>query len=298
MKKVLLFAIIIFTTISLQAEIHYQDFGQDGWRIGLNENVPVDVESDGIIDFYINGYADELGFVPVFAQGCFSSWSNSAYNNLGSRELRIHASGDMMSSSMNTFDFIDGDRGSAFSANTNELANGWVDGQDTYIGFFIFATHQFGWIKVAVDVSTQELVLKEMAYESGYYAPIEIGFTGQPEPEIPQPQMKETKGHAPNNGTLETTTSNQDLEKELQELSITPNPVSEKVNIYLNYQSDENLSIVITNSVGKEMFRTTEIISSGETSLDVSVDRWANGIYFIQFRNEKGVKTERLSVAR
>ena len=293
MKKIILFACALFTTLTIHAELHYTSYG-DGWRIGLNENVVVDIDNDGADDFYVNQYTDELGFTPIFAKGCFSSESSLAYTVFGARELKIHQAGDILDASAPTFEFIDDGRGSAYSSSTNQFADGWVDGQDTYIGFFIFTSGRFGWMKVAVDLSTQELIIKEMAYNDESYGAIEIGYTGVPiTPNLPNVNANDGKS-----GDYETAleTSTNELTA-IENLVITPNPAADQFTIILNNTSNEDLSIVISNSVGKEVFRTTNNIIPGEFTLDVSVSNWANGIYFIQFHGAKGIKTERISIA-
>ncbi len=307
MKKAILFTFAFIFTLSLQAELHYQSFGA-GWSIGLNQNVVVDIDEDGDPDFFINGYNNELGFVPVFGKGCFSSPSYDAINNIGSRELTLHQTGDVLDQTLNTFDFIDNDRGSAFNANTNELALGWTHMQDQYIGFFIFGSGRFGWMKVAVDTDNKKIIIKEMAYEDQYYTAVTIGYTGQlpstntiatpnafeVNPNIESPTSTISRDDLP----VQSPTSTNQLEKEVTELLVAPNPASDIVNITLNYMGEENLSIIVTNSVGKEIYRNPNNILQGETSVEISVSDWSNGIYFIQLQNEKGIKTERLSINR
>lgn len=295
MKKALLFAFAIFTTSTLLAEISYINYGSNGWHIGLNENVIVDIDEDGSPDFYINGHANELGFVPIFAQGCFGSESSGAYNNIGSRELKIYQAGDILDPSINTFAFIDDDRGSGYEALTGTFADGWTDGEDVYIGFFIFTSGKFGWMKVSIDATAQELIIKEAAFEDAYQA-IEIGDTGQPQEQAPNLTYNQSKES--NDGVLESTVSTNELEKNIQELTISPNPANEFVNIYLDYNGEEALNIVISNSVGQEVYRTYNNIPNGEINLEIPVTNWNSGVYFVQFQSKKGIKTERISVGK
>lgn len=300
MKKALLFtfAFIFISALSLQADIIYTNYG-DGWHVDLNENIVVDADMDGSNDFYINGYTDELGFVPIFAKGCFSSPHGTAYNNLGSRELTIHQPGDMLDMSLNTMSFIDDDRGSAAALSSNgsaDLATGWEDGQDRYVGFYIFGTGRFGWIRVALDINAQQLIIKEMAVEMTSHGELEVGYTGQVV--IVEPPLTPVNNIRAGEVTTVETTSTEELEKDLQNVMIAPNPATNRVNVYFDYQGTENLNIVIVNSVGKEVYRTNNGLSTGEVNLDIPITDWNSGIYFIQFQSEKGVKTERLSVVK
>ncbi len=292
MKKALLFSFALCLTLSLQAELHYTSYGPNGWHIDMNENVVVDIDNDGANDFYVNGWNNELGFVPIFGKGCFSSPNGSATTIFGSRELTIHQAGDIMDASVNTFEFIDDGRGSGYSADTDQLADGWVSGEDRYVAFFIFGSGRFGWMRVAMDVPNQKVIIKEMAYDTEYYGEIEIGYTGQAAT-VPTIDSKEklSSFEAPPVATEE-------IEKDLQELSVFPNPANELVNINFDYQGVDQLSIIVVNSVGKEVFRNATNVSTGTVNLEISTSTWNSGIYFIKFQSEKGVKTERLSVAK
>ncbi len=291
MKKLSLLALAICLALSLQAELHYTSYGPNGWHIGINENVVVDIDNDGVNDFYVNAWYNELGFVPIFGKGCFSSPSGSATTVFGARELTIHQAGDILDASVNTFDFIDDDRGSGYSANTNQLADGWEDGEDHYVAFFIFTSGRFGWMRVEMDITNQKLVIKEMAYDTEYYGTIEIGYTGQAVT-IPTIKTKET------NSNWEVPVANEEIEKEVQKLSIFPNPAVENVNLHFDYQGTKRLSIVVINSVGKEVYRNDNNIITGTVNLEISTSTWNTGIYFIQFQSDKEIKTERLTVAK
>ena len=292
MKKALLLSFALCVTLSLQAELNYTNYGPNGWHIGMNENVVVDIDNDGANDFYVNAWNNELGFVPIFGKGCFSSPNGTATTIFGSRELTIHQAGDILDASVNTFAFIDDDRGSGYSANTNQLADGWVSGEDRYVAFFIFGSGRFGWMRVEMDITNQKVIIKEMAYETEYYGEIKIGYTGQTAT-TPTIDVKETVGNFE-----ASPVANEEIEKDVQELSVFPNPANERVNINFDYQSTEQLSIIVINSVGQEVFRNSNNIITGKVNLEISTSTWNSGIYFIQFQSEKGIKTERLSVTK
>ncbi len=277
MKKALLFFFFTITVIALQAqsEIIHESFG-DGWVIPMNANEAVDIDNDGSVDFYINGFQDELGFVPIFAVGCFSSPSELAYTSFSSRELQIHETGELVQlNELNLFDYIDDDRGSAYSL-TGGLADGWVDGQDVYIGFAVIIVNtpghvRNGWLRTSVNTTTNELTIHEWAYsevQENYDGGILVGDTGE-------------------------VTSVKSLDN-IQDISISPNPATENVQVVFDYTGNENLSVVIQNSIGQVVYRD----NSGSNILNVATDNWTNGIYFVRFETETGIHTERLSVAK
>lgn len=278
MKKTLLLSFLSFAffTLSAQTEITYKSFG-NGWVIPINANLEIDIDEDGTTDFYINQEQDEIGFTPIFAVGCFASPNASAYTSFNARELTLHEEGDWIQlNGDNFFDYIDDDRGSGYSL-TGGLANGWVDKEDTYIGFAVIVDNNVrnGWMTVSINVSTNELTIKEWAY-TNLVANYEGGITA---------------------GDKGETSSVKKLEN-IEAITISPNPADDKVQLAFDYSGNEDLSVVIQNSVGKEVYRNDAAIPFGNTNLNITTSDWANGIYFIRFETETAIRTERLSIAR
>jgi len=285
MKKTLLLSFLSFTffTLTAQTEITYKSFG-DGWVIPVNANIAVDVDENGIVDFYINQYEGELGFSPIFAVGCFSSPDEYAYTSFNSRELSIHEEGDLIQlNGDNLYDYIDDDRGSSFST-TGGLAEGWVDQKEVYLGFALIAPVpngtgtgvRNGWLTASVNTATNELTIKEWAYNTELELNYEGGILA---------------------GDRGETSSVKKLES-IEAVSINPNPANAKVQVNFDYSGDENLSVIIQNSVGKEVYRNDTALPFGNTSLNITTSDWANGIYFIRFETATAIRTERLSIAR
>ncbi|MBT4968051.1 MAG: DUF5011 domain-containing protein [Bacteroidetes bacterium] len=80
-------------------------------------------------------------------------------------------------------------------------------------------------------------------------------------------------------------------------VSIYPNPAQGTVNISLNLSSRENVDIIVFNSVGKIMERV-ELKNTTSTILQIQVNDYAEGIYFVKtFFNNK-VVTNKLSVVK
>lgn len=279
MKKTLLLSLLSVVLFSLhaQTEIIYKSFG-NGWAIPVNSNLEVDIDENGTVDFHINQHQDELGFSPIFAVGCFASPAESAYTSFNSRELTLHEEGDFIQlNGINLYDYIDDDRGSGYSL-TGGSADGWVDQQDVIIGFAILEGSEVrnGWLTASINISTNELIIKEWAYTD--WEPLETGGI-----------LAGDKG--------ESTTSVKRLEN-IEAISISPNPANERIQLAFDYSGNENLSIVIQNSVGKEVYRNDADIPIGSTSLNITTSDWTNGIYFIRFETVSAIHTERLSVAR
>jgi len=277
-KKFTLLSFFFITICTLHAQITYTSFG-DGWTIPLNANVATDIDNDGIIDFFINGHQDELGFVPVYLQGCFSSPSVSAYTSFNARQLQIHQEGELIQvNGNNIFDYIDDDRGSSYSV-TGGTANGWENQQDVYVGFVVMlnggSSVRNGWIKTAIDIDNQQLLIKEWAYT-------------EPEPQSSGGILAGDRGESTSVKTLNT----------IESVSISPNPASDRVILKFDYTGSEDLSLIIQNSVGKEVYRTGTKLPTGSININLNTSQWTNGIYFIRFETETGIRTEKLSITR
>ena len=278
MKKFLLLSFLSITMYTLNAQITHTSFG-DGWTIPLNANLAVDIDENGTTDFHINGHHDELGFVPIFAVGCFSSPSYGAYTSFNARELQLHEAGEMIQlNNINLFDYIDDDRGSSYSV-TGGPADGWLDKQDVYVGFVVMinggSNVRNGWIRTAIDIENQLLLIKEWAYT-------EVQYQGQ------GGILAGDRGESTSVKTL----------NDIAGISISPNPASDRVQLKFDYSGSEDLSVVIQNSVGKEVFRTGSTLSNGSTNLNIQTDQWSSGIYFVRFETETAIRTEKLSITR
>lgn len=277
MKKSLLPVLLLFLAMNLQADIIYTDY-ENGLRIGLNENFAYDINEDGVVDFYVNGYTDEVGFVPVFQVGCLDSPWEMAYTSFNAREIKIQEFGATVQlNGANLYDYIDDDRGSMYSV-SGGFAEGWEDMKDQYIGFVLITMegHLDGWMKVAVDATTNEMVIKEVAYQSDGAANaaggIEVG------------------------ATISTSVATID---EIVGLSLTPNPANSQLQVNFDYQGLSNLSVAVLNNIGQVIYRSASTsVFTDKSQLTIVTTDWSIGTYFLRFESEEGVRTERFVVTR
>ncbi|MDA8692909.1 hypothetical protein N9L92_02520, partial [Saprospiraceae bacterium] len=221
-KHLLLYAFLLsFFTLQSQSQIVHKDFG-DGWVIPLNNNMAVDMDEDGQRDFFINRVDGELGFTGIFARGCFASPYYNAMTPFGTRAFKLFEEGELIQlEDSNMDDYIEDDA-SAYST-SGGFADGWVDHEDVYIGVALLNSSLLAknaWIKVSIDTDARELTIKEWAYTTGYT----IGEGGI---------------LAGDTGALTSTSELVDI----QEVLISPNPVSEHMNIKYDYSGQEELSI-------------------------------------------------------
>ena len=276
MKKFLLFSFFFITMCTLHAQITYTSFGT-GWFIPMNAALEVDIDNDGVSDFFINKHVDELGFTPMFAKGCFTSPNESAYTSFNSRELQRHEQDELIQlNGGNLYDYIDDDRGSSYSL-SGGLADGWVSDEKVYIGFAILNAGEVrnGWLTASVNVFTNEMTIWEWAYtdwEAWDTGGIKAG----------------DRGESTSVKTLNT----------IADIAISPNPASNRVQINFDYSGAENLSVIIQNSVGQEVYKTGSTLPNGNISLHVETSDWTNGIYFVRFETETAIRTEKLTINR
>lgn len=277
MTKVLSFTLTLFFTFTLQAQVHFTDFG-DGWIIPSGANEALDVNNDGTIDFYINGYQNEIGFESVGSVGCLRGSSLGSYNNLGTLELLTFQDGaEIMMTYENTYNYIDDDRTAIYNPGLG-FADGWSQLEEKYIGFIVFEslTSEWivrnGWMKIAVDAEAETLIIKSMAYG--------------------EPTVRDEGGIAA--GAVELSVGLQTIEQ-LDNVKVVPNPASEFMQLHYNYAGNESLSIVIYNSIGKEFYQLASP-SSGRSNLNIEVSVWPKGIYFVRFETSKGVQTKQFSI--
>jgi len=286
MKKAIYILLLSFSSIALtaQSDITYKNFGE-GWAIPINENVGVDMDENGTIDFYINEYYNELGFTPIFVKGCFASPGENAFTSFEARKLSVFEEGDPIQlNASNLYDYIDDGRGSGYSV-SGGFADNFADQEDVYVGVALIVDHNStvsasiiknAWIKLALDATSQEMIIKEWAYAAtddiGYGDAILAGDTGD----------------VTSVGKLNT----------ISDLSISPNPAKDRVEITFDYTGKENLSVVIQNNVGQEVYRNSTAIPTGNSNLVIYTDNWTNGMYFVRFETETAIRMERLSVVK
>jgi len=278
-KNLLILSLCIYSHNLLNAKINYTDFGS-GMTIVGDANYAMDIDGDGLTDFYINGIKGELGFVPIPAKGCFTSPSEFATTSWGARELDIHNYGDFINiTETNTDSYIDEDRGSAFSS-VSGLAPGWSENEEVYIGFAVFAddflTVSNGWMKVSIDVTKNTLTIKELAYTDSQplgLQGINAGDSGLVS------AVSDTKGFLPS-------------------LSIAPHPAHDFTIINFKYSVRTSLDINVYTAEGRLIDTNNIAVLPGDNSIFLDTSKWDTGLYFISFRSVQGKQTESLLVSR
>ncbi len=276
MKKMLLSFVTLLTLSTTFAQVQYTNYGES-WLISMDKRVPIDVNEDGINDFFVNTINGTIGFEAISLVGCFPS-PNFEYNNLNTRIIQTHEVGETIQiSNANMYDYIDDGKASVYSE-TQGFAEGWANLEDRYIGFAVFVGNVVldGWMKVALYHEAKAIFIKEIAYVEGVYSSpdggVVVGDTG-------------------------AITSTNELNESLNAVMLTPNPAKDNVTIQYNYSGSKNLSIVIQNAIGQTVY-SLENANKGQHYFDLNVSDWTNGMCLLQFRTDEGVRTEKLIIQR
>ncbi len=269
MKKNLLVTLIFcMTAFTLSAQINYIDY-ESGWVIADGANEPVDIDQDGIPDFYINSIAGEYGFFPVFAVGCFTSPAPSTYNNINSLTLQIHEEGEFVQiNGDNLYDYIDDDRGLIYKDGAG-LADGWAVNEYQYIGFAVFGQNQEvydGWMKVKFNGQSKSIVIKELAFTSPAFGMPGIGI------QVGDKGLTDTRN----------------IEESW--LSVFPNPSANIVNIDFASIDAKIIGGKIYDAAGRAVRSLSEDQLSNDV-LQLNVSNWPVGNYNLLLRTEEKIQS-------
>ncbi len=278
MKKFLLLITITCMSIAVygQSDIIHKTFTAAEMTIPMNANAAIDMDEDGKIDFYANSANDQLGLTGVVLVGCFPGAPYDFSTNI--REFVIFNEGELIQiNDNNMFDYIEDD-GTLFNAPTG-MASNVTDLEDFYVGIALMDDNgnqaKNGWIKMQLDIASNELIIKEWAYTVDYQwgenaEGILAGETG-------------------------AVTSVSDL-VDIQNVVTSPNPASDQVNIQYDYTGEEQLTLSAYSSIGQLVYST--LLQSGEQNIRINTQDWNNGNYMLRFTTDSGVKTEQLIISK
>lgn len=276
MKKILtlLFSSFFLIGINLNAQITYQNYGADGWAISLSENVALDLDENGVIDFYLNPSDKHIGIFPVMFESCFSA--NYESNSLGSRKLRQFEVGEeILLTEANMYEYTEGDSLSFYHTDFG-LAEEWTDMEEVYLGFALMnggLDCQDGWMSVSVDVENAQLIIWEMAFDA-----------------VPS-SLEENSGIE---AGLFTNVKN--LGESFSHFNILPNPAKDYINLNYAYLGNEALSIEILSATGQKIYSATSVPHTD--NVQVNTNGLAPGMYYIHFSTPSAIFTEKLSIVK
>lgn len=79
------------------------------------------------------------------------------------------------------------------------------------------------------------------------------------------------------------------------QVTLYPNPSSDLLNISFNADSQNTVTVVILDVLGKKVLEENFNSQIGNNIHSVFVSRFKNGLYYVNVRNENGVSTQRFT---
>ncbi len=78
------------------------------------------------------------------------------------------------------------------------------------------------------------------------------------------------------------------IENRLDNLSISPNPTQGVFNINTSFASKTKIDIVVTNTLGQQVYHKTNTVNSGLQNITIDASQWATGLYLVTVKNTQG----------
>jgi hypothetical protein len=79
-------------------------------------------------------------------------------------------------------------------------------------------------------------------------------------------------------------------------LNIYPNPVHSSLRVSFPSSCNKSIELRIYNTLGKQIYFTKEKIIKGKFEKEIHVEKWSDGIYFLQVKMKDGVVSRRVVV--
>lgn len=79
-------------------------------------------------------------------------------------------------------------------------------------------------------------------------------------------------------------------------ISVYPNPASTSANVNIEMAQNENVNIVIINSLGQTVYSEAVSLNAGSNDIKLNTENWASGIYNVNFTTSKGSATHKLTI--
>jgi hypothetical protein len=86
--------------------------------------------------------------------------------------------------------------------------------------------------------------------------------------------------------------------KILEDITISPNPTKEYINISFSDKASYNVDIVIGNLEGKVFYQNATLVDKVSQKIKVDVSQLPMGVYFIKFESEGLMSTKQLIITR
>jgi hypothetical protein len=257
---------VLFTALTLpfiaSATVVHTDFG-NGWAVPMGANIALDVDNNFTDDVYINPSATELSIAPIYAKGCYVTTGVASGNGM---EFKLFNSGDPIGGSQGLYYE---ESQPAMVLDGSGPAAGWIDGEERLVGFMLFDTQFFGWMRLKMDVSANTLIIMEYAYETTFGMAIPAGYRGV------------------------TAISDAPV---FTDLNVYPNPSSDQVNFDFGQDLEGTTTLSVFNPMGQLVY--AENIQTGVALHRLSVAELAEGTYVARIENGETIEQRRITVTK
>lgn len=85
----------------------------------------------------------------------------------------------------------------------------------------------------------------------------------------------------------------------VENVTVFPNPATEKTTIAFESNSTNNVNIIVTDNIGRTVYNSGNIsVNNGRTLHSISTSNLAAGVYNVSVKSDNGVNTQRLNVVK
>jgi hypothetical protein len=260
MKRLYVLTLLLALPFMAAASIVYTDCGPSGLVVNMGDNLALDINTDGVTDFYLNSVAGELSIAPIFGYGCYSANANSVIT------AKLYTEGEEVNS---TGYYEESERTRMYTA-AGGVEAPYTNNEEFLIGYMVFNTYQYGWLRARFDYNIGQLIIIEYAYQSNQ-GHIDAGDRGNVGVNDVSPILAFVMG---------------------------PNPATDAVTI--NYELFENAAatLAVFDMSGRAVMNAKLNASVGMQQEVLDVSNLKPGQYILRFESGEMIRQENFILTR
>jgi len=81
-------------------------------------------------------------------------------------------------------------------------------------------------------------------------------------------------------------------------VSVYPNPTANAANLHIEMAQNENVNVVIANSIGQIVYNDALVLNAGSNDVKLNTENWSSGLYIINISTTKGSVTQKLTISK
>lgn len=97
---------------------------------------------------------------------------------------------------------------------------------------------------------------------------------------------------------VEMSSSNNNIEDAVEELSLFPNPVKDVLNVSFNLETSTTVKTSIISTVGQVMNTSVANFSTGQNQTVINTANLSNGMYIVTFETAEGITSKKFTVSK